>query len=246
MRGKKVYLAGVLLFVLLAAGAFWAYRGPFFQKSSTTDQQLNTPSPTPTPLPGLFFPPEEVRQKIAFLKDLYDKQIPIGVWPGEMVEEVIENQSQKRVVQERRFYLSGILTQKPRWKAGKAYLSLALRVDEKGGLSRIIEVLLGEGEKEIGVNLAEGGKEATRYTVKKVNEIVPLLKPNSQVRIEVITYVEEELLDDPICDKKCREITSYINNYAKEVDAYLQDLAKGKFYPPPKPIGVVLEIVFIK
>jgi len=124
MRGKKVYLAGVLLFVLLAAGAFWAYRGPFFQKSSTTDQQLNTPSPTPTPLPGLFFPPEEVKGDIRFLKDVLERPVPLGVKKEELGE-IVKDESVEDVAEERRFFLSGILVEKPRWKEGEAYLSLA-------------------------------------------------------------------------------------------------------------------------
>ena len=192
--------------------------------------------PRPTyPLPSPFSPSKQARDKILFLRDLMKRQVPLGVWLKERVEDGGE---------ETRFILSGILTQKPRWEGKKAYLSLALQVDEQGKLSKVVEVLLGEADEEIGSNIATGGAEANIYEIRKVKEIVPLLLPLSQVKLTLWTKIDKAVLQEPECNEYCQRIVPYVNDYGQEIEPYLFSLMQGEFKKPPQPLGVVAEIVF--
>ena len=168
---------------------------------------------------------------------------------GEMVlPGVRQVRSIKQGDDRNRFEVSGFLVEPPVVKDGGVYLTLALAYSRGKGYGRKVPVFLGKLAEEIGVNIASGGRESTQYTAQKVEDIYQRLKPHRQVLLEITTTVSDSVLQKPRCRAKpsCAKRVKEINAYGQEVEPYLLDLMQGKFYPAPKPLGVVAQIVFIE
>ena len=146
-----------------------------------------------------------------------------------------------------RFEVSGFLVEPPTVKSGGVYLSIALDYSRMRGYIKKIPVFLGRLEEEIGVNIASGGQESTHHIALKVKDISHRLKPHRQVLLKITTAVSDSVLQNPRCKAKpsCAKRVKEINAYGEEVEPYLLDLSRGKFYSAPKPLGVVAEIIFI-
>ena len=147
-----------------------------------------------------------------------------------------------------RFNVSGFIVEEPEVKGQDVYLTIALDYDSRRGYQKKLPVYLGKLDDKIGVNVAEGGRESNVYKTARIKDIYPRLQRDTQALLVITTSISESVLYKPECqdNPKCKKIVEYINSYGREIEPYLYQLSEGKFSMPPKPLGIVSQIVFIR
>lgn len=106
---------------------------------------------------------------------------------------------------------------------------------------------MGKKEDIIGVNGAKKGKIGI-FKADKIRNVFPKIIRGSQIVVDVISKVDENKIDQKICDFTCKDKIKYINSNYSKYSKFLLALSKSNkrknFVSENKPIALIAQIVY--